>query len=49
MRDQKSAIRNKIADTKDLDDATMSALSAAIGEFKAQFATKKKEPSAVTK
>jgi F-type H+-transporting ATPase subunit alpha len=49
MRDQKSAIRNKIADTKDLDDATMSALTAAIGEFKAQFATKKKEPPGVTK
>ena len=27
MRDQKSAIRKKIADTKDLDDATMAELS----------------------
>jgi F-type H+-transporting ATPase subunit alpha len=43
MRDQKSAIRKKIADTKDLDDATMAELTAAIGEFKAQFATKKQD------
>ncbi|HKD38617.1 MAG TPA: F0F1 ATP synthase subunit alpha, partial [Pirellulales bacterium] len=42
MRDQKPAIRKKIVETKDLDDAAMSELTAAIGEFKAQFATKKK-------
>jgi F-type H+-transporting ATPase subunit alpha len=46
MRDQKPAIRKKIAETKDLDDATMNELTAAIGEFKAQFATKKKEAAA---
>jgi F-type H+/Na+-transporting ATPase subunit alpha len=46
MRDQKPAIRNKIADTKDLDDAAMADLTNAIKEFKAQFATKKKEAPA---
>jgi F-type H+/Na+-transporting ATPase subunit alpha len=43
MRDQKPAIRKKIADSKDLDNATMAELTAAIGEFKAQFATKKQD------
>jgi F-type H+-transporting ATPase subunit alpha len=42
MRDQKPAIRKKIVETKDLDDAAMNELTAAIKEFKAQFATKKK-------
>jgi F-type H+-transporting ATPase subunit alpha len=41
MHDQKSEIVNKIRDTKDLDDATMTAINAAIKEFKAQFKTKK--------
>jgi F-type H+-transporting ATPase subunit alpha len=43
MRDQKPAIRKKIVETKDLDDAAMNELTAAVKEFKAQFATKKKE------
>jgi F-type H+/Na+-transporting ATPase subunit alpha len=49
MRDQKPAIRNKIADTKDLDDAAMADLTNAIKEFKAQFATKTKEATAAAK
>jgi F-type H+-transporting ATPase subunit alpha len=47
MRDQKPEIRKKIADTKDLDDATMDALAKAIAEFKSQFATRKPEKEAV--
>jgi F-type H+-transporting ATPase subunit alpha len=43
IRDQKPEIRNRIAETKDLDEATMNALSSAIKEFKAQFATRKAE------
>ncbi len=40
VRDQHPAIRSKILETKDLDDATMADLVKAIGEFKAQFAGK---------
>ncbi len=46
MRDQRPAIRKKIVETKDLDDAAMNELTTAIKEFKAQFATKKKEAAA---
>ncbi|MCC7085830.1 MAG: F0F1 ATP synthase subunit alpha [Pirellulales bacterium] len=45
MADQKPEIRQKIVDTKDLDSDTEKALLAAIGEFKAQWAGKKKEPA----
>jgi F-type H+-transporting ATPase subunit alpha len=41
MRDQKPEIRQTIQDTKDLDEATMTAVTAAIGEFQAQFASQK--------
>ena len=40
IRDQKSEIRKKIEETKDLDDATVSAITAAIGEFNVQYAKK---------
>jgi F-type H+-transporting ATPase subunit alpha len=40
MHDQKSALRKKIADSKDLDDASMADLASALKDFKAQFATK---------
>ena len=40
IRDQKSEIRKKIEESKDLDDATVSAITAAIGEFQAQYAKK---------
>ncbi len=43
VRDQRLEIRKKIVDTKDLDDETAAKLTKAIGDFKAQFATKKKE------
>jgi F-type H+-transporting ATPase subunit alpha len=46
MRDQKPEIRAQIEQTKDLDDATMSAVTAAIGEFQQQFATR---PAATAK
>ncbi|HVU90007.1 MAG TPA: F0F1 ATP synthase subunit alpha [Pirellulales bacterium] len=42
MREQKSEIRNKIAETKKLEDDTTAALEKAITEFQAQYATKKK-------
>jgi F-type H+-transporting ATPase subunit alpha len=45
MRDQHSEIRNKIVETKDLDDATMAELVKAIGEFRAQFAAKQAQPA----
>jgi F-type H+-transporting ATPase subunit alpha len=45
MGDQKSEVRKKIADTKDLDAETEKALTAAINEFKTQWAGKKKEPA----
>jgi F-type H+-transporting ATPase subunit alpha len=38
VRDQKSEIRNKILETRDLDDATMKLLTDAIGEYQKQFA-----------
>jgi F-type H+-transporting ATPase subunit alpha len=41
MREQKSEIRKKIAETKDLDDAAMQAISAAIGEFQKQYDNRK--------
>jgi F-type H+-transporting ATPase subunit alpha len=40
VRDQKSEIRKKIEESKDLDDATVSAITAAIGEFQTQYAKK---------
>jgi F-type H+-transporting ATPase subunit alpha len=43
MRDQKPEIRQKIAETKDLDGATMEAINAAIKEYKAQYATRRAE------
>jgi F-type H+/Na+-transporting ATPase subunit alpha len=49
IRDQKPEIRTKIAETKDLDDATMNALSGAIKEFKAQYATRKAEKREVAR
>jgi F-type H+-transporting ATPase subunit alpha len=43
MRDQKSEIYEKITQTKDLDEAAMAAVTAAIGEFHKQYASKKSE------
>jgi F-type H+-transporting ATPase subunit alpha len=40
VREQKSEIRKKIAETKDMDDATAQALEAAIRDFQVQFAGK---------
>jgi F-type H+-transporting ATPase subunit alpha len=40
VREQKSEIRKKIAETKDMDDATTQALEAAIRDFQTQFAGK---------
>jgi len=45
MRDQKPEIRNKILETKDLDEAAMQNISKAIGEFQAQYASRRKEPA----
>jgi F0F1-type ATP synthase alpha subunit len=42
MNDQKSEIVKKLAESKDLDDATMQAINEAIKEFKAQYAVKTK-------
>ena len=42
MREQKSEIRNKIVETKKLEDDTAAALEKAIVEFQAQYATKKR-------
>jgi F-type H+/Na+-transporting ATPase subunit alpha len=42
MREQKSEIRNKIVETKKLEDDTAAALEKAIAEFQAQYATKKR-------
>jgi F-type H+-transporting ATPase subunit alpha len=39
IRDQKPEIRSKILETKDLDDDTVTAITAAIGEFQLQFGT----------
>ncbi len=43
MRDQKPEIRNKIAESKDLDDTTMQSLNGALGDFKRQYEGKKDE------
>ena len=40
MQDQKSEVRNKLAETKKLDDDTTKALEAAIAEFQKQFNAK---------
>jgi hypothetical protein len=37
MRDQKSEVRDKIQETQDLDEASMAAVTAAIGEFQKQY------------
>ncbi|MEX2140472.1 MAG: F0F1 ATP synthase subunit alpha [Pirellulales bacterium] len=49
MRDQKPEIRKKIVDTKDLDEAGMEAINQAIKEYKAQYATRKKETREVVR
>jgi F-type H+-transporting ATPase subunit alpha len=49
MRDQKSEIRNKIAETKDLDDATMKALTDAIAEYQKQFGSTEKSEKKLAK
>jgi len=41
MHEQKSDIPNKITESRDLDAPTMSALTAAIGDFQKQYATRK--------
>lgn len=43
MREQKSEIRNKLIETKDLDDDTARRLDAAIKEYQGQFAGKLKQ------
>ena len=45
MRDQKPEIRNKIIETKDLDDAAMKAINEAIGDFQKQFSRGRAEPA----
>jgi F-type H+-transporting ATPase subunit alpha len=49
IRDQKPEIRKKIAETRDLDDAGMEAINQAIKEYKAQYATRKKETREVVR
>jgi F-type H+-transporting ATPase subunit alpha len=49
IRDQKPEIRHKIAETRDLDDATMQAINQGIKEYKAQYATRKKETREVVR
>jgi F-type H+-transporting ATPase subunit alpha len=46
MREQKSEIWKKIADTKDLDDATMQAINGAIGEFQKQYDNRRSKAGA---
>jgi F-type H+-transporting ATPase subunit alpha len=46
IHEQKSEIRQKIADTKKLDDDTAAALEAAIVDFQKQFSGKKQEATA---
>jgi len=41
MAEQKTAIRDKIVQTKDLDDAALAAITQAIGEFQKQYASKR--------
>ncbi|HEX7379839.1 MAG TPA: F0F1 ATP synthase subunit alpha [Pirellulales bacterium] len=48
VREQKSEIRKKIAETKKLEDDTAAALDAAIADFQKQFAGKKQEAAAKT-
>jgi len=43
IREQKSEIRKKIADTKKLEDDTAAALEKAIADFQTQFAGKKRD------
>jgi F-type H+-transporting ATPase subunit alpha len=40
MKDQKSDLRNKIIQTKTLDDATIEELKAALNDFRKQYASK---------
>jgi F-type H+-transporting ATPase subunit alpha len=47
MREQKPEIRNKLIQTKDLDDETMRQIDAAIKEFQPQFAGKRVEEPAM--
>jgi len=47
VREQKSEIRKKIAETRDMDDATAQALDAAIRDFQVQFAGKTQQKVAV--
>ncbi len=43
MADQKSEIRQKIQEAQDMDEATMAAVTDAIGEFQKQYASQKGE------
>jgi F-type H+/Na+-transporting ATPase subunit alpha len=45
MKDQKPEIRQAIQDSRDLDEANMTALTQAIGEFQAQYASQKGAPA----
>ena len=47
MRDQKSEIVKKIAETKDLDDAAMKSITDAIAEFQKQYAAKREATARV--
>jgi F-type H+-transporting ATPase subunit alpha len=47
MRDQKPEIRKKIDETKDLDEAAMKQIDAAIGEYQAQYAARQPETARV--
>ncbi|HEV3137747.1 MAG TPA: F0F1 ATP synthase subunit alpha [Pirellulales bacterium] len=47
MRDQKPEIRDKIVETRDLDDAAMKSIADAIGEFQKQYATKRETTARV--
>ena len=47
MRDQKPEIRDKIAQTKDLDDDAMKKVGAAIEEFQRQYTAKRSETARV--
>ena len=45
MRDQKSEIRQKIQEAQDLDEATMQAVTEAIGEFQKQYTSQQGAPA----
>ena len=45
MREQKPEICQKIRETRDLDDATASAVGSAIGEYQAQYESAKRSPA----